>query len=63
MKSIPKIFRCLIVFQFPDRNLTKKICSTLCLFGFRITADFGNFKHALLHTQSQIDSVITMLLD
>lgn len=33
----PKIFRCLIVFQFPDCNPTKEICLTLCLFGFEMS--------------------------
>lgn len=46
----PRLFSCLIVFQFPDRDLAKENCLTLCLFGFTITAHFGKTKHTLLQT-------------
>lgn len=48
MKFFQNIFSCVIVLHFPDCDPTKEI--RLCLFGFKMTADFGNSKHALLHT-------------
>lgn len=48
--NLSKAFQLSDCFQFPDRDLTEENWLTLCLFGFTITAHFGNAKHTLPQT-------------